>query len=71
MYGVLHPFGKALYDQEHEGIVRVTQTDGQTGRFPVMARGSTARSPMSTRNCAVGSAGPRAQHRLQTEPKVS
>ncbi len=33
MYGVLHPFGKALYDQKHEGIVGVTQTDGQTGRF--------------------------------------
>ena len=31
--GVKHPFGRALYEQDGEGNVLVTRTDGSWGRF--------------------------------------
>ena len=33
MYGVIHPFSKALYEQDGEGNVLVTTKDGRVGRY--------------------------------------
>ena len=71
MYGLVHPFSKALYEQDGEGNVRVTMPDGRTAR--VHLDGSYIDGDVfdiDPQLCGwVG--GPRAQHRLQSEPKVS
>jgi hypothetical protein len=71
MYGVVHPFSKALYELDEEGVVRVTETDGRTGRFrPDGSWLGGARLDVDPQLCNwVG--GKRAQHRLQSEPKIS
>ncbi len=33
MLGMIHPFSKALYEQDGNGLVRVTTKDGRTGLF--------------------------------------
>lgn len=33
MLGMVHPFSKALYEQDGNGNVRVTAKDGRTGLF--------------------------------------
>jgi len=33
MRGMKHPFGRALYEQDGQGTVLVTQQDGSWGRF--------------------------------------
>ena len=33
MLGMKHPFGRALYEQDGNGNVRVTDVDGRTGLF--------------------------------------
>ena len=71
MNGVIHPFSKALYEQDGEGNVLVKQTDGRTGRY--RRDGSFIdgeQFDVDPQLCGwVG--GPKAQHRLQSEPKVS
>jgi hypothetical protein len=71
VYGLVHPFSKALYEQDGEGNVRITMPDGRSGR--VHLDGSYldgAIFDVDPQLCGwVG--GPRAQHRLQSEPKVS
>ena len=37
MRGIVHPFSKALYEQDGEGNIRVTK-DGKTGIFTVDGR---------------------------------
>ena len=71
MYGVIHPFSRALYEQDGEGNVLITQSDGRTGRYH--RDGSFLDGELfdvDPQLCGwVG--GPKAQHRLQSEPKVS
>jgi hypothetical protein len=71
MYGVIHPFSKALYEQDTEGIVRVTLADGRTGRFrPDGSWLDGVPFDVDPQLCNwVG--GKRAEHRLQSEPKIS
>jgi hypothetical protein len=68
---LVHPFTKALYEQDGEGNVRITMTDGRSAR--VRLDGSYLDGDVfdvDPQLCGwVG--GPRAQHRLQSEPKVS
>ena len=33
MFGVRHPFSRALYERDDEGHILVTETDGRWGRF--------------------------------------
>ena len=33
MSGLRHPYTQALYEHTDDGLVRVTATDGRTGRF--------------------------------------
>jgi len=35
MHGLRHPFSGALYEQDGDGHVRVTETDGRSGLFEV------------------------------------
>ena len=51
MRGIVHPFSKALYEQDGEGNSRVTK-DGKTGIFTVDGRGGNGESRVS----ALGSA---------------
>jgi hypothetical protein len=71
MWGQRHPFTNALYEHDGEGVVRVTTTDGRTGRY--RRDGSFVdgdQFDVDPQMCGwIG--GPRAQHRLETEPKVS
>jgi hypothetical protein len=71
MNGVIHPFSKALYEQDGEGNVLVKQTDGRSGRY--RRDGSWIDGQVfdvDPQLCNwVG--GPKAQHRLQSEPKIS
>ena len=71
MYGVRHPFSKAVYEVDEAGAVVITTTDGRVGRY--RRDGSWidgAVFDVDPQLCNwVG--GPRAQHRLQSEPKVS
>ena len=71
MNGVIHPFSKALYEQDGEGNVLVKQTDGRAGRY--RRDGSWVDGQVfdvDPQLCNwVG--GPKAQHRLQSEPKIS
>ena len=71
MYGVMHPFSKALYEQDGTGNVLITTTDDRVGRY--RRDGSWLDGEVfdvDPQLCNwVG--GPRAQHRLQSEPKVS
>jgi hypothetical protein len=71
MNGVIHPFSQALYEQDGEGNVLVTTKDGRVGRY--RRDGSWldgALFDVDPQLCGwVG--GPKAQHRLQSEPKVS
>jgi hypothetical protein len=71
MYGVRHPFSKAVYEVDESGAVQITTTDGRVGRY--RRDGSYldgARFDVDPQLCNwVG--GVRAQHRLQSEPKVS
>ena len=71
MYGLMHPFSKAIYEVDDSGAVVVKRTDGAVGRY--RADGSHidgARFDVDPQLCGwVG--GIRAPHRLQSEPKVS
>ncbi len=71
MYGIIHPFSQALYEQDGEGNVLVTTKDGAVGRY--RRDGSWIDGQLldvDPQLCGwVG--GPKAQHRLQSEPKVS
>ena len=71
MNGVIHPFSKALYEQDGEGNVLVTTKDARVGRY--RRDGSWLDGELfdvDPQLCGwVG--GPKAQHRLQSEPKVS
>jgi hypothetical protein len=71
VYGIIHPFSRALYEQDGEGNVLVKQTDGRVGRY--RRDGSWIEGQLfdvDPQLCGwVG--GPKAQHRLQSEPKVS
>jgi hypothetical protein len=71
VYGVMHPFSKAVYEVDDSGAVLITTTDGRVGRY--RRDGSWLDGDVfdvDPQLCNwVG--GPRAQHRLQSEPKVS
>ena len=71
MYGCMHPFSKAVYEGDETGVVLITQKDGRVGRY--RRDGSYLSGEVfdvDPQLCNwVG--GPRAQHRLQSEPKVS
>jgi hypothetical protein len=71
VYGVMHPFSRAVYEIDDTAAVVVTTKDGQVGRY--RRDGSWidgAVFDVDPQLCNwVG--GPRAQHRLQSEPKVS
>jgi hypothetical protein len=71
VYGLVHPFSKALYEQDGEGNLRITMPDGRVGRARL--DGSYLDGDVfdiDPQLCGwVG--GPRAQHRLQSEPKIS
>ena len=71
MYGVIHPFNRAVYEQDGNGAVRVTLKDGRIGRF--RRDGQWIEGDVfdvDPQLCGwVG--GPKAQHRLQSEPKIS
>ena len=71
MHGILHPFSKALYEQDGDDRVRVTTTDGRVGHF--RRDGSRIDGDVydvDPQLCGwVG--GPRAVNRLQKAPKVS
>lgn len=71
MYGVMHPFSKAVYEVDETGAVVITTSDGRVGRY--RRDGSWidgAVFDVDPQLCNwVG--GVRAQHRLQSEPKVS
>jgi hypothetical protein len=71
MYGVIHPFSKALYEQDGEGIVKITTTDGAVGRYKKDGEWVDGDVfDVDPQLCGwVG--GPKALHRLQNEPKVS
>lgn len=71
MYGIRHPFSKAVYEVDDSGAVVVTTDDGHVGRF--RRDGSWIdgeQLDVDPQMCNwVG--GARARHRLQSEPKVS
>ena len=71
MYGCMHPFSKAVYEVDETGVVQITTKDGRVGRY--RRDGSYLSGDVfdvDPQLCNwVG--GPRAQHRLQSEPKVS
>ncbi len=71
MYGLMHPFSKAIYEVDESGNVMITTTDGRVGRY--RRDGSWLDGEVfdvDPQLCNwVG--GVRAQHRLQSEPKVS
>jgi hypothetical protein len=71
VYGVIHPFSKALYEQDGEGNIKITMPDGRWAKARI--DGSYIDGDIfdiDPQLCGwVG--GPRAQHRLQSEPKVS
>ena len=71
MYGVMHPFSKAVYEIDESGAVVITMTDGRSGRY--RRDGSWLGGEVfdvDPQLCNwVG--GARAQHRLQSDPKVS
>ena len=71
MYGVMHPFSKAVYEIDESGAVAITTKDGRTGRY--RRDGSWLGGEVfdvDPQLCNwVG--GARAQHRLQSDPKVS
>ena len=71
MNGVMHPFSKAVYEIDESGAVAITTTDGRTGRY--RRDGSWLGGEVfdvDPQLCNwVG--GARAQHRLQSDPKVS
>ena len=71
MYGVRHPFSKAVYEVDDSGSVLVTMTDGRVGRYRRDGSWLDGQEfDVDPQMCNwVG--GPRAQHRLQSEPKVS
>jgi hypothetical protein len=67
----MHPFSKAVYEVDESGAVLITTADGRTGRY--RRDGSWLDGEVfdvDPQLCNwVG--GARAQHRLQSEPKVS
>jgi hypothetical protein len=71
MNGVIHPFSQALYEQDGEGNVLVKTKDSRVGRY--RRDGSWIDGQLfdvDPQLCGwVG--GPKAQHRLQSEPKIS
>jgi hypothetical protein len=71
MQGVMHPFSKAVYEVDDTGNVLITTKDGHVGRY--RRDGSYLdgeRFDVDPQLCNwVG--GVRAQHRLQSAPKVS
>jgi len=71
VFGLVHPFDQSLYEQDGEGNVRITRRDGESGRYHL--DGSWIDGDVfdvDPQMCGwVG--GPRAQHRLQSEPKIS
>ena len=71
MYGVMHPFSKAVYEIDESGAVVITMNDGRIGRY--RRDGSWLGGEVfdvDPQLCNwVG--GARAQHRLQSDPKVS
>ncbi len=73
MWGVVHPFSKALYEQDGEstGIVKVTTTDGNVGRFRQDGSWIDGASFDVDPQLCNWVGGPRAKHRLSSEPKVS
>ena len=70
-YGVMHPFSRAVYEVDDAGAVLITTKDGRIGRY--RRDGSWLDGEVfdvDPQMCNwVG--GVRAQHRLQSEPKVS
>lgn len=71
MHGVMHPFSKAVYEVDESGAVLITTTDGRVGRYRrdgSWLDGETFDVDPQLCNW-VG--GVRAQHRLQSEQKVS
>jgi len=71
MYGVRHPFSKAIYEVDETGAVMVTTKDGRVGRYRRDGcHLGGEQFDVDPQMCNwVG--GVRAQHRLQSEPKVS
>ena len=71
MFGIIHPFDSALYEQDGDGHVKITRKDGRVGLY--RKDGSYVSGEVfdvDPQLCGwVG--GPRAQHRLQSEPKIS
>jgi hypothetical protein len=71
MFGIRHPFDQSLYEVDDHGEVLITKRDGRAGRYH--RDGSYIegeRFDVDPQLCNwVG--GPRAQHRLQSEPKIS
>ena len=71
MYGVMHPFSKAVYEVDDTGAVLITTTDHRVGRY--RRDGSWLSGEIFDVDPPLCNwvGGPRAQHRLQSEPKVS
>ena len=71
MYGCMHPFSKAIYEVDETGAVQITTVEGKMGRYRrdgAWMSGDVFDVDPQLCNW-VG--GVRAQHRLQSEPKVS
>jgi hypothetical protein len=67
----MHPFSRAIYEVDETGSVMITTVDGQIGRYRrdgAWLSGDVFDVDPQLCNW-VG--GVRAQHRLQSEPKVS
>ena len=71
MFGIIHPFDGALYEQDGHGALKITKKDGRVGYY--RKDGSYVSGEVfdvDPQLCGwVG--GPRAMHRLQSDPKIS
>ena len=71
MFGIIHPFDGALYEQDGEGHVQITQKDGRSGLYRLDGSYISGEVFDTDPQMCGWVGGPRAQHRLQSEPKIS
>lgn len=71
MYGVRHPFSQAVYEVDESGAVVITTKDGRTGRYRRDGFYLDGEEFDVDPQLCNWVGGVRAQHRLQSEPKVS
>ena len=73
MWGVIHPFSKALYEQDGEnvGVVKITTADGHSGRYRQDGSWIDGEFVDVDPQLCNWVGGKRAQHRLSSEPKIS